>query len=314
MTILASDVTSIIIEEFPQIVADTLVRRSQLFNLFQMRPPSSPQGPRWQVKTAGNESVTSYAEGASAPSADENEYVQASLDWGQYHGTVSLGGLTRDILAEASASKIDDYLAQEFVDVAEKIVDAVETDLRGAGGSPGVVGLSTMIDDAGTFAGIDRSSATYWRSYVNDNSGTPRALTMALMDDVHLALTDTNGGDYDAILCAQTHFDQYTALTSGNGAPATPSLNVGLADRFLAAIGGHQVAYYRGRPVIPIKGYTTGRMDFVDTSKLIMRVLKGVSVKEVATSNDDASWYITWKGQTEFENPKKNGASLQDLN
>lgn len=314
MTINASAITSVIVEQFPQAFESAVTRRSQLFNLFRKLPPTSAQGPRWQVKSAGHSGVSSFSEGAVAPAPDEFDRVQASLSWGQYHGTLKLTGLSRDELDLAGDLFIDNYLAEQFMDIADEIVDTVESDLRGSGGSPGLVGLATICDDGGTYAGIARSGNTYWQSYTSDNSGTPRALTMTLMNTVHNNLVDTIGGDYDAILTSKTQFDAYCGLTSGTGAPATNQMHIMPSERQLSAVGGFgDIAWFNGRPIIPIKGYTSGRMDFVTLDELVIRVLKGVSVKEVQTSNDDQEWYITWKGQTEYRNPRFRAASLQDL-
>lgn len=311
MTINVAALTGVIVEEFPQAFADAITRRSQLFNLFTQSPITSANGPRWQVKSAGHAGVASFAEGATAPAPDEFERTQAVLSWGQYHGTVKLSGLARDELDAAGDLYIENYLAEQFMDVADEFVDTIEADLRGAGGSPGVVGLSTILSDSGTYAGIARSGNTFWQSYTNDVSG---ALTMAAMNATHNALVDTIGGDYDAILTSKAQFDAYVGLTSGTGAPATNRVHLSPSERQLTAVGGFgDVAWFNGRPIIPIKGYTTGVMHFVTLSELVMRVLKSIDVKEVATSNDDASWYITWKGQSEYRNPRFRGAAMTNL-
>lgn len=303
-----------VVQEFaPQMFVDTVTRRSEFYNLLRKTGPSSPQGPRWQVKVAGASNAAPFAEGDAAPSADEFEKVQASLAWGNYHTTVSLGGLSSKVLAAANATYIANYMQEQFADSFADLVDEINADLLGGATTNGITGITSAISDTGTYAGISRSSYAGWQSYVNDNSSTPRPLTMALMDTTFKNLVDTNGGNFSHILCDQDTFDEYTALTSGNGYPASARLMVGQGDTSLSAVAGYTGASYRGRPIVPIPGYTATRMDFVDLNALRIEVLDGFSLEPLAKTNEDMRWYGTIHLQMVLPNPKKQAAALVDL-
>lgn len=303
-----------IVQEFaPQLFVDTITRRSEFYNLIRKVSPTSPQGPRWQVKTAGASNASPFAEGDAAPAADEFERVQASLDWGKYHTTVSLGGLSAKVLAAASSTYIQNYIQEQFRDSFEDMVDEINADMLGGATTNGITGITAAIADSGTYAGISRSTYSSWQSYVNDNTGTPRALTIALMDTVHNNLVDTNGGNYDVILCDQDQFDNFTALSSGNGSPAAQRFNVGPGQSALEAIAGFTGARYKGRPVLPIPGYTSGRMDFVRLEALTVEVLSPFMVTPLGKTNADMRWYGEVYLQMKLRNPKKDAAALTDL-
>jgi hypothetical protein len=169
-------------------------------------------------------------------------------------------------------------------------------------------------------AGINRATTTNFQCYQNDNTGTPRALTMALMDDVHSNFVDSYGGRYDRILTSQTQVDAYTALSSGNGFPAPTRMVLSNADNSAIALGGfgmidplEPAAYYRGRPIFALPGYASDLMHFVDMSQLELEILRDVRVDLKASTNDDITWYVTWKGQLTLRNPRMGAAVLDDL-
>ena len=51
-----------------------------------------------------------------------------------------------------------------------------------AGGSNEINGFANIVDNAAVLGGLDPSTETYWKSVVEHNSGTPRALSLSLMN------------------------------------------------------------------------------------------------------------------------------------
>lgn len=314
MAIDFAKVTNVVQEFAPQLFVDTITRRSMAWNLFDKVAPSSPQGPRWQVKTAGSSNAAPFAEGDAAPTPDEFEKVQASLSWGAYHSTIRIGGLSRRVLGAASESFIADYVGEQFRDQMADMIDEINADLLGGATTNGVTGLTAAISDTGTYAGLLRSTYSTWQSYVNDNSGSGRAATMALYDTTHNNLVDTNEGNYDLILCDQDQWDNFTALASGNGFPASASFQIMPGQPALEAVAGFTGARYKGRPVIAVPGYTAGRADFLMRDAFTIEILEDFSVIPLSIVNDDMTFYATIFLQAKLRNPKKDAASLQDLN
>lgn len=312
-------VTEAIAQYAPQYLADGITRYTQVFQRVKQVGPSSPQGPRFKVKSAGHTGAVAFAEGDADPAADEFEFVNASLNWGQYHAKITLGGLSRDILAVANEEYILGYIEEQTREAIKELVSRVDTHLRGGVNANGITGLTAAIDDANTYAGIDRTSVTAFACYVNDNGGTPRALSITLMDTVHRQFVDVIGGNYTEIWTSLAQAQALTALTSGNGVPTVQIAVQNGAQTMTKTIGfggpnpltPH--AYYNGRPVYAIPGYPSGRIDFLDPDGLELEILRAPYVEYRAKTNDDESWVVYFKAQLKFKNPRFQAASLQDL-
>ncbi len=319
MAIDFAKVTGAIAEYAPQYFAKAITRYTQVFERLKKVGPSSPQGPRWKVQSAGHAGAVAFAEGANDPAADEFEYANAALSWGQYHAKITLGGLSRDVLAVANEEFILGYVEEQMAEAFREMVSRIDTHLRGGVNANGIVGIVAAIDDANTYAGLDRTSVTSFACYINDNGGTPRALSMALMDTVHRQFVDVIGGNYTEIWTSLAQAQALTALSSGNGVAAV-QINVQNGAQTMTktiGFGGPNPltphAYYNGRPVYAIPGYPSGRIDFVDPEGLELEVLRQPYVEHRAKTNDDESWVVYWKGQLKFKNPRFQAASLQDL-
>lgn len=315
MSINYTKVTDIVRDYAPRLFVDATVKRQEFFSLVQQEPLTDSTGIKWEVKTEGSTSAGTFAEGGTFPAADEFEDATAELDWGQYVATLKITGKAMDVLEKNSSGEfIANYFQQQTQDSIAELIDEVNSDMLGGANTNGVTGITAAIDDGNTYAGIDRSTATYWRCYVNDNGGSGRALSTSLMDDVHATIIDTNAGNYDLIVTSQTQWDKFVALTSGAGS-STLTANVDGAGPVSQVFNlGFTAANYKGRPVIAIPGYTSGRMDFVELGGLRYRELRELRVSEMRRINDDYHWDITWKGQMYLRNPKKQAASIQDLN
>lgn len=318
MTINVAAIQNVIAEYAPQMFVNTLTKRSYLWNKIPKAPPSSPQGPRWQAKTAGHTGVSTFADGGTFPVADEFERAKASLDWGRYVGTIKITGDADDQLRLGGDLYIANYVNEQTTEVVDALVDLFCQHIKAGTATNGFVGLTTAIDDTGTYANLSRSTYSVWQSYVNDNGGSGRNLTLALMRTVHNQITQTIGGDYNEIWTTQEQIDAFTGL--GSGVP-TPQINIANGQTtatFVAGYGGpgNQTpgAWFKGRPMYAIPGYATGRMDFVDTRGFAIEELRRITMRGPKQVNDDFHFDLTWKGQLKLTNPRKQAASLQDLN
>lgn len=312
-------INEIVQELAPQLFVDQVSRNAHFLKFIEKKSPSSAQGPRWQAKVVGHSGASSFSEGSAAPAASDFQSEPAKLPWGQYHATVNLGGLSRDILEAANATYIADYLTKQLEGGMKDIADEVNTDAFSGTASPSVIGLTSAIDDAGTYADINRSTYANWQTYINDNSGTPRAISTALMASTHDYFINTVLGDYDQIWTSQSQVDALAALTSGVGV-ITPQLHVANGQTEAIAVlgfGGMEMMrpslFYRGRPVFAIPGYPSGRVDFIKKDTIWFEVLKDVMVEKLAKVNDDENFYITYKLQLVVSEPRMGCASLQDL-
>ena len=73
-------------------------------------------------------------------------------------------------------------------------------------------GIQNAIADDNTFGGIVRSGALYWQSYVNDASGTPRDLSLELMDTLTRGVETRTNNMPDNFYCKPVLRDVYGAM------------------------------------------------------------------------------------------------------
>lgn len=306
-----TEINAILQEEAPMAFADAVTRYGLLFNSIRQVGPSDPQGPRWQVKTTGESSAATYSEFGAFPTGSQFTPTQAQLGWGRYVATLEISQQSLDQLA-AGQTFIANYINEQYAEKIKSLVATMDGHIRGGDNTNGITGLTSIIDDDNTYAGIVRGSVTAFQAYINDNSGSGRALTMALLDDVHNNLVQVNGGNYTHILCDYNQLDKYTALTSGNGVPAVHrNTTDGMSATFA---GGYVGAFYRGRPVVAIPGYTSGRMDFIEWDALALELLHGFRQGPERRANDVLYFDWTIKPQLRLHNPKMQCAGLIDLN
>jgi len=278
---------------------------------------------QWKAKYAGNTSATSYSEVEAAAGAGNQAFKNAELAWKLNRVEVSVGGLTQ--AAGASGGMIADPVQVEVQnglrDLRKEITSQLMTDGTG-NTSKDITGLLAAIADTGTYANLDRASYTWWKSYVNDNSGTPRNLTEILMRDV-LSTLEERGAEISAIYTGQAQWYKYGDLLRSERRQQNPT----------TMIGGYQALEYEGRPLIKIPGYPTGRIDFVDENQIEFHILPPASgqgaslnLRNVVALPDAASFGILPLGQTKdstdfwliaytqlrVNNPYHQG-SLQDL-
>ena len=257
---------------------------------------------RWPVRYAGNTSVGSYAEGDSGAGAGNQGFKKAFLGWKLNKVEISVTGLaqadgeTGGAIASPMRGERDPGLA----DLRDNINSQLMSDGTGNSGKD-ITGLFAAIADSGTYAGLDRGTYTWWKSYVSANGGTPRNLTEELMRDVK-SNVENRGGRVTAIYCGSTQWYRYGDLLRSERRQQNPT----------PLTGGYQALDFEGIPLIKVPGYPQTRMDFVDESLLEYVVLKDFEAKPMAKTKDSDVIWITHYSQLVCRNPYRMG-SLQDL-
>jgi hypothetical protein len=260
------------------------------------------EGVRWPVRYAGNTSAGSYAESDTGAGAGNQGFKKAFLSWKLNKVEVEVTGL-----------------AQAVGDAGGMIVPALRTeldlglsDLRGninaqlmsdgsGNASKDITGLYAAIADTGTYAGLDRGTYTWWKSYVSANGGTPRNLSEELMRDVK-STVEARGGRVTAIYAGSKQWYRYGDLLRAERRQQNPT----------SLTGGYQALDFEGIPLVKVPGYSQTRMDFVDEELFEYVVLKDFEAKPMAKTKDSDVIWITHYSQLVCRNPYRMG-SLQDL-
>jgi hypothetical protein len=281
-------------------------------------------GIRWPVRYAGNTSASSYGEGDAGGGAGNQAAKEAFLAWKSNRVEISVSG--QAFAVGAGGGMVVDPLRFELDNGLLDMRSNINTELMsdGTGNSnKDITGLRAAIADTGTYAGLDRSTYTWWKAYVNANGGTPRNLTEALMRDVKSTILETRGGRVTAIYTGSAQWYKYGDLLRGERRQQDPR----------TLTGGYQALDFEGIPLILVPGYPTGRMDFVDENLLEYHMLPvtsenaeiaglrnvvavpgvpGFGILVLGATKDAADFWVIHYSQLVCRNPYRMG-SLQDL-
>lgn len=162
-----------------------------------------------------------------------NDTVKNGLyNWSQYYTAVTVDGLT--LIKVDSPEAIANLLSFQFQQAEYEMAENLATDLFGAGANPkGLVGLSAAVDDgtiAATYAGLTRSTNTFWKSVLDASTST---LTVAALNAA--MMNATYGGSSPTIIVSRKEqYNRYYALAQQyQRFPA----NVGGSDEQLGSAG-----------------------------------------------------------------------------
>lgn len=135
-----------------------------------------------------------FSDGADVSNYGIDTPNPATLSWGLYRSNFKLTNLARS----ASASSLSPQgllrpMARELVNSARKLASTLNVNFySGAGTGTTIAGLAAAIDDANTYAGIDRSTNAYARAKVID-PGVATSPTLALLRSDLYAIKDICG-------------------------------------------------------------------------------------------------------------------------
>lgn len=316
---------ALIADNAPQAVDEALSASSMLWNLF----PKIPCGARidWQVKTASNSVSSGYTHGSGYGSAGAASTTQASLYLGNYSSVIGLTDFELDAAAFAGDRfKVGELMRFQLADAASEMAQAIHTGaISGsthASTNGTVIGTTGgMVEDDNSYGGINRGSVAAHAPYVNDNSGTPRAVSTTLLGDVIDTVRDRNG-NVNIGLTSQAQFNAIAALT---GVSETKNDLGGMG---IAKFVGVETLYVKGVPLIAVPGYTAGRVDFLDTNYVAWRFLpsrptsgeymlgdafKVTESRPTSGTSDVNCTVVRANVQLQLRNGFHRAASLQDL-
>ena len=235
----------------------------------------------WDVETSAATAET-YAEAASAMTAQSDLTVPATLNWSRYR---SKFGLTGTALAAAQASGNPSDLANAILAKAEgnasKLLAKVNLDLFSGNGATNIIhGLDTAIDATTAYANIDKGTYPEWAGNVLANGAVARALTKDLMDTMEADVFDASGVSPNCIVTTSAIARKYEALfDSGSRFQGGVDLSM------LAAMIGVEIpaippvmvtsciGYYKRMPVFRDINATAGQMYFLNLEEVKLRFL-----------------------------------------
>lgn len=266
------------------------------------------------IHYAGNTTAGSFAESADLKTADKQSRRMVELPWKRVYATFSVDGLQEAIANAGGVVNINNLVQTEAMDAVADLLDEINTQAMGNGtgnSAADIDGLFYHLDDDNTWCSLNRGSVAWVRAYLSANSGTDRDLTEALLRTMHNTLVDTRKSNYDLVLTSHTVADAYEGLM-GDKVRMT---NVQVGDIALPALS------FKGRPVVPVPGFETNSMAFLQRGDWELLYLPQVStdsygrtvngpfkIEPYYPGTDDRTLTIIAYVQLVCKNPFKNGA------
>lgn len=300
-----------------QVLRDAVIRNTRLFQMIAQTGPSNGGKTTAWLSVAGS-TAEAYDEGDAWSAPTKAEEVKIELEPAMFHDSLRITGKMRDAWQNQTALQIANWMQNRIDDKWRAIAALVESKIHGGVDTKGFVGLAAAIEDGNTYGGVDRTTVTAARSYVNDNGGTPRALTTTLLNALRKGLTDTNQGNATHALASYSQVENLRGLTQDSHKlggqvfvrPGEPmELSIGIGTTMTSGL------LLFGLPVIVVPGYPTDRIDLVDmgVDSLALEVHRNPTISPVEVQGDDHIIHMTLSAQLILKNPRKTSARLGDL-
>jgi hypothetical protein len=293
---------------------------SYLLNLIPKTPPSDAGRSVWRVRHTGAE-ARGFREGDAMKAPSRFEDAGAELPMGSFNQVVEFTGHAMKRLENAGEMQIANYVNELFQDAANSIFRRVEALIPGGtDAESNFVGLGDAIDDGNIYAGLNRASISNFRSHVNDNGGTPRAVTTALIEAVHGGLVYTNRGRYNAVLLSPTQGNALRNLVADTKKPTVQvNLSAGQPIEMSLGIGTVMTSglFIRGVPVLEIPAYPTDRIDYLHVHPDYVRLEEHqqLSIEGPFTDlgSDRVGFKMIYRATLCLRSPRMAAARLADL-
>ena len=136
-----------------------------------------------------------------------SQVQNANLDWKQYYAAVTVDGLTE--ILNGGPDAVITLVSAYMENARRKLEDALGTDLYGSNTNVKALdGLQAAIDDStnvATYAGIPRSTNTFWKATYLDNGASP--ITLPIMQTAYGNCTFGQTAP-DLIVCPQAIYNE----------------------------------------------------------------------------------------------------------
>jgi hypothetical protein len=226
-----------------------------------------------------NSTVASYSGYDTLSLTAQEGITAAEYDWKQYAASIAISGIEEG--KNAGEQEVINLLEAKIMQAEESMREGFNQMFFADGtGNSGKdwLGLGAIVSDSGTVGGINRATTgnDFWKSYVDDNSGSDVALSLIDMATAYNSVSV--GNDHpDMVLTTQTLFEKYESLLQ----PQLRYTDAKTAD------AGFQNLLYKAAPVVYDVHVPAKTMFFLNSKYLS---LVGHSGK--------------WFAQTEFVRPE----------
>lgn len=199
----------------PQIVQQTN-RRSALLRLLPI-VPGEGKTCAWTVEADGAIGEN-FSDGADAANFGSDSQVGASLSWGLYRSNFRVTGLAQAASSSSASPAGNRQLwGRNLVNASAKLASTINGVIHsGAGTGTTMAGLGVAVgDDTNTYAGIDRTSYSWWQPYVVDPGSLTAPTFKQIRTDIQ-TIFDASGETPDIAVCPGAVFNKVGSLFDPN--------------------------------------------------------------------------------------------------
>lgn len=192
-------------------------RSTVLLNLLPKRPGSG-KNCAFDV-TFGTATGQNFDDGVAVSTFNKDDEVLATLPWSEYGDAFKVTGRAEDASA-GDGTELGQLYLKKLTQSAQRAVDKIDADLYTAAGtaSPqkfhGLVAANGPLDSAGTYAGLARGTYTQWAGNKLFNGGTPRAITLDLVESGFEACYTGDGTQPDICVAGPTLWRKLATLVA----------------------------------------------------------------------------------------------------
>lgn len=188
--------------------------------------------PSWDVEFTDGPDAAAFAEGSDVAAGEygTDQPVPATLGWAKYRAPFMLSDseIKQAMRGIGSPEELEDILGHRMLGRAGRLASLANRDLfTGDGtdgsGNPTIVGFyGGALAATGTYATIARGTYAEWAGGVLANGGTPRALTIDLMNQAEELIYRACGMPVDFVMGSTGIFRKYKGLFENQRRLVTP--------------------------------------------------------------------------------------------
>lgn len=291
-----SNISTLLREVFEPGFTEAMNRDVSLLRLFK-RDSFPGKEVRWKIHYEGNSSAGSYNETDNLPTAGQQKEVNASVPYRLVWVAVQVTNFS--VAATRGQGGFVDLLAYEtreaLEDLKNEINNHLMTQKKSLMGAPtDLDGIGVIVDDGQVdstvtgYAGLAFATYPWWKPYVLANSGSPRPLTIALMQQMRINLNKPpRNARTDRILCSEVHLYQYGNLLH----------SLRRFDPGVTLDAGFPTIAFDGVKITGIPAMPAGDMYFVTSKDWGYYVLQNFNTDEKFVNGDARYFVITHYAQ-----------------
>ncbi len=300
-------------QAFPEL-QQAVFRNNEVFGLFEQIPWLGGTTFPVKIQYSGNGSFETYTEGDAPPSPGVQSYITANFPEAHYHGMVQITGHAMDYTKGGSdAAVFFNLIVRELQDGLRDGVAKASVDMLGTG-LTAPVGIQGIVDDAGTLAGLSRTTYTWWKAVENSGAATTLAISDLdiLKQDIKDNVETGMPGNPNLVLCSfkqERIMRQIGGFIPGNstattvvrtmmGANGPDNMNLGFQS------GGLK---YGDAPIVPLHDLTNSIVLYIERETFKIAQLRPWTVDPLAKNDDTSKVYITAAFSLLCLRPRSNG-------